>query len=96
MPDRPWTDADREAAGDALFTYLDRLGLDPQITRPYAAAAAVLDAVALRIAARTRAQVAQSLMDWAAAQLPPSQQWLGPRLAEIARQHATTGEEDPR
>lgn len=32
---RRWTDADRELVGDALFACLDRLGLDPQITRPY-------------------------------------------------------------
>lgn len=45
MPERRWTDADRELAGDALFGYLYRLGLDPQITRPYAAVEAVLDAL---------------------------------------------------
>jgi hypothetical protein len=37
------TEAGVELAGDALFVYLDRLGLDPAMIRPYAAAAAVMD-----------------------------------------------------
>lgn len=55
MPDRPWTDAEQRAAGDALDAWLTGLGLPVglvQSTRPYGAAAAVLDAVTPLIAGR--------------------------------------------
>jgi hypothetical protein len=46
------TEAGVELAGDALFVYVDRLGLDPAMIRPYAAAAAVMDTLAGRRARR--------------------------------------------